>query len=210
MRWSIESSIFSQMTLSSNEQDWQQSLAIGQQAVQEVVKFLHTDLVKQRWFDTRLVQSVEDDPRYQPLGIDLLWVVPERSFLRCMTVEVKGDRYANTGNFFFETVSNIRRTTTGGFVITKAEWLFYYFLTSGKLYCLPMAVVKPWFIENKTRFKERVASSRRESSTWQTAGRLVPITTVLREVSAVKAFCKKQENWEILAVEPAGFGNGQD
>src|SRR5436190_613042 len=105
------------MTLANNEQEWTQSLAIGKQAVQEVVKFLHTDVVKQHWFDTRLVHSVEDDPRYQPLGIDLLWVVPERSFLRCMTIEVKGDRYASTGNFFFETVSDVRRTTTGGFVI---------------------------------------------------------------------------------------------
>lgn len=197
-----------------NEQDWHQSLSVGKQAVQAVVEFLKSDEARRNWFDTRLVHSVEDDERYQPLGIDLLWVVPEQSFLRCMTVEVKGDRYANTGNFFFETVSDIQRITTGGFVITKAEWLFYYFLPSSKLYCLPMAVVKPWFIENKTRFKERIASSRRESSTWQTAGRLVPIATVLREVSAVKAFCRKQEKWEILTVDPigeqVGFANRRD
>jgi len=187
-----------------NEQDWQQSLSIGKQAVQEVVKFLHTPSVKQHWFDTRLVHSVEDDVRYQPLGIDLLWVVPERSFLRCITIEVKGDRYASTGNFFFETVSDINRTTTGAFVITKAEWLFYYFLTTGALYCLPMEFVKPWFIENKARFKAKVASSRREASTWQTAGRLVPIATVLHEVKAVKAFRKVNESWEALATATTG------
>lgn len=189
------------MTL-KNQQEWSESLSIGKQAVQEVIKFLHTDLVKHQWFDTRLVHSVEDDPRYQPLGIDLLWVVPERSFLRCMTIEVKGDRYATTGNFFFETVSNIDRTTTGAFVITKAEWLFYYFLNTGMLYCLPMEVVKPWFIEHLARFKERVASSRRDASTWRTAGRLVPIATVLREVSAVRVFRKTAEGWA-FAHQPA-------
>lgn len=202
MRWSIALSTFDNKHPITNEQDWQQSLSIGKQAVQEVVTFLHTDLVKRQWFDTRLVHSVEDDPRYQPLGIDLLWVVPERSFLRCMTIEVKGDRYATTGNFFFETVSNIDRTTTGAFVITKAEWLFYYFLNAGILYCLPMEVVKPWFIENLAHFKERVASSRRDASTWRTAGRLVPITTVLRAVSAVKAFRKTPEGW-VFVNQPA-------
>lgn len=189
------------MSIKNNEQEWTQSLSIGKQAAQEVVKFLHADVVKRHWFDTRLVHSVEDDPRYQPLGIDLLWVVPERSCLRCITIEVKGDRYATTGNFFFETVSDIRRTTTGAFVITQAEWLFYYFLTTGTLYCLPMEVVKPWFVENMTRFKERVASSRRETSTWRTAGRLVPIATVLHEVNVVKAFRKKNESWELVTTK---------
>ncbi|CAN5481040.1 hypothetical protein BH10CHL1_BH10CHL1_41490 [soil metagenome] len=193
----------------NNEQDWHQSLSVGKQAVEEVVKFLNSDEVRRNWFDTRLVHSVEDDGRYQPLGIDLLWVVPERSFLRCMTVEVKGDRYANTGNFFFETVSDIQRTTTGGFVITKAEWLFYYFLTSNTLYCLPMEIVKPWFVENMARFKERVASSRRDANTWHTAGRLVPIALLLHELRAVKAFRKEKENWEILAIEPIRFVRGQ-
>jgi len=176
------------MPPSPREQNWHESLAIGQIAVQEVVKFLHSDWVKQQWLPTQLVHSVEDDPRYQPMGIDLLWVVWERSFLRCMTVEVKGDRNDRTGNFFFETVSNIDRTTTGGFVITKAEWLFYCFVGPGKLYCLPMAEVKPWFLQNQQRFPERLAASKRDESRWRTAGRLVPIDILLREVPSVKGF----------------------
>jgi hypothetical protein len=178
-------------------QEWNQSLAVGQQAVSAVTAFLQSPVVKTTWFATQLVHSVEDDPRYQPLGIDLLWVVPERSFLRSMTVEVKGDRYEKTGNFFFETVSDLQRSTTGGFVITRAEWLFYYFINSGKLYCLPMEVVKPWFVANLGRFRERIAQSQRDQNQWRTAGRLVPIVTALREVSAIKAFQQTNGVWDV-------------
>ena len=185
------------MTPTNRVQEWNQSLAIGQQAVQAVMAFLQSPVVKNTWFATQIVHSVEDDPRYQPLGIDLLWVVPERSFLRSMTVEVKGDRYDQTGNFFFETVSNIQYSTGGGFVITRAEWLFYYFINSGKLYCLPMEFVKPWFVENMSRFRERIAQSQRDGSHWRTAGRLVPIVTALREVPAIKAFQRQDGEWRV-------------
>ena len=182
-------------------QEWNQSLAVGLQAVSAVTAFLQSPVVKTTWFATQLVHSVEDDPRYQPLGIDLLWVVPERSFLRSMTVEVKGDRYEKTGNFFFETVSDLQRSTTGGFVITRAEWLFYYFINSGKLYCLPMEVVKPWFVANLGRFRERIAQSQRDQNQWRTAGRLVPIVTALREVPAIKAFQQMNGVWGVLGDE---------
>ncbi|MBX3010087.1 MAG: hypothetical protein KF832_01225 [Caldilineaceae bacterium] len=183
------------MTNPPRVQEWNQSLAVGRQAVAAVTDFLQSPIVKTTWFATQLVHSVEDDARYQPLGIDLLWVVPERSFLRSMTVEVKGDRYDKTGNFFWETVSDLQRSTTGGFVITRAEWLFYYFINSGKLYCLPMAAVKPWFVENVGRFRERIAQSQRDQSHWRTAGRLVPITTALAEVPSIKTFQQQQGMW---------------
>ncbi len=176
-------------------QQWHQSLAVGQQAVQAVTDFLQSPVAKSTWVATQLVHSVEDDPRYQPLGIDLLWVVPEQSYLRSMTVEVKGDRYEKTGNFFFETVSDVGRSTGGGFVITRAEWLFYYFLNSGALYCLPMRVVKPWFVEHMGRFRERIAQSQRDQSHWRTAGRLVPIATALAEVPAIKVFHCRDNVW---------------
>jgi hypothetical protein len=187
------------MTSPNRVQEWNQSLAVGQQAVQAVTAFLQSPVVRSDWFATQLVHSVEDDPRYQPLGIDLLWVVPERSFLRSMTVEVKGDRYDQTGNFFFETVSNLQYSTTGGFVITRAEWLFYYFINSGKLYCLPMEFVKPWFVENMGRFRERIAQSQRDGSYWRTAGRLVPIAIALREVPAIKAFQQQSGQWQMMS-----------
>jgi hypothetical protein len=177
-------------------QEWNQSLAVGQQAVEAVTTFLQSPVVKTSWFATQLVHSVEDDSRYQPLGIDLLWVVPERSFLRSITVEVKGDRYDKTGNFFFETVSDLQRSTSGGFVITRAEWLFYYFINSRKLYCLPMEFVKPWFVANLGRFRERIAQSQRDQSHWRTAGRLVPVATLLHEVAEVRTFQQQNGLWQ--------------
>lgn len=184
------------MTTPNRVQEWHQSLAVGQQAVEAVTSFLQSPIVQTTWFATQLVHSVEDDPRYQPLGIDLLWVVPERSFLRSMTVEVKGDRYEKTGNFFFETVSDVGRSTTGGFVITRAEWLFYYFVNSGTLYCLPMEFVKPWFVANMERFRQRIAQSQRDQNHWRTAGRLVPILIARQAVPAIKVFQYKEGIWQ--------------
>lgn len=189
------------MAESDRTQQWQQSLAVGQQTVQVVTDFLHSPVVKATWFATHLVHSVETDPRYQPLGIDLLWVVTERTFLRSITVEVKGDRYAKSGNFFFETVSDLGRSTVGGFVITRAEWLFYYFIQRGLLYCLPMEHVKPWFVDQVGRFRERVAQSQHGSSQWRTAGQLVPIATVLAEIPAIRIFQQQDGVWRTVQQE---------
>jgi hypothetical protein len=93
-------------------------------------------------------------------------------------------------------VSNESKGTPGCFLYTKAEWLFYYFLEIGKLYCLPMDKVRPWFIQNLARFKEQRTSTPTGSGEgYVTIGRLVPITAVLAEVEGVLQFQKDGEAW---------------
>ncbi len=72
--------------------------------------------------DTLDVRNVEDDPEFQRVDVDLVWTTHRRSY----TIEVKGDRWHETGNFFFETLSNKEKGTPGCFLYTQADFLFYY------------------------------------------------------------------------------------
>ena len=182
-------------------QNWKESLALGAQGVAEVSKFLESDLVKQTWFNTYLVHNVEQDQAYQNVDIDLLWVIPVGTFLRCHTIEVKSDRNRHTGNFFFETVSVEQRGKPGAFVITRAEWLFYYYILAAELYCFPMDKLKPWFLENEKSFLEKRAHSddHERRTSWTTVGRVVPIKHVLAKISGHKIFKKAAGHWEAVS-----------
>lgn len=160
----------------------------------EVAKTAASDIthfLRDYWKHTVTVHNVEDDPAYQQYDIDLLWTVEQNGRLHIIPVEIKGDRYHKTGNFFFETVSNESRNTPGCFLYTKAEWLFYYFVEVGLLYCLPMDKVRPWFAQHTGRFEERRTSTPvKNGESYVTIGRLVPIQTVLEEVPGVQQFQK--------------------
>jgi hypothetical protein len=157
------------------------STGVARWAAVDITQFLEAT-----WPQTVTVHNVEDDPAYQAHDVDLLWTVVERSGrMRIIPIEVKGDRYHQTGNFFFETVSNESKGTPGCFLYTSAKWLFYYFVESGDLFCLPMSRVRPWFCHQLERFEERRTSTLVGDDAYVTVGRLVPIETVLQEISGV-------------------------
>ena len=169
------------MTRQLKEHDVQYTFQVAQQASADVTDFLLTSFPR-----TVAVHNVEADPAYQEYDIDLLWTVQTREgSLRVVLVEVKGDRYHRTGNFFFETVSNEGKQTQGCFLYTKADFLFYYFVEIGRLYVLPMEQVRPWFAANSHRFPERRTSTPAGISHYITVGRLVPIHTATAENSGI-------------------------
>ncbi|MGB5971072.1 MAG: hypothetical protein WBG70_22350, partial [Spirulinaceae cyanobacterium] len=96
---------------------------------------------------TLSVVNVEDDPLYQKVDVDLILNTKKGSY----KIEIKGDRYHKTGNFFFETHSNQEKETPGCFLYTEADWIFYYFVIPGTLYLLPMPTTRDWFVANITR-----------------------------------------------------------
>ena len=172
---------------------------VARTAAADVTHFLQT-----HWTQTVAVHNVEDDRAYQQYDIDLLWTVVTRSGrLRIIPIEIKGDRYHHTGNFFFETVSNEAKGTPGCFLYTKAYWLFYYFVEIGALYCLPMDKVRPWFVANISRFEEKRTSTPVGGDSYVTVGRLVPIKTVLAEIQGVMQFQKEGLTWLEIPVEQA-------
>ncbi len=171
---------------------------IARQAAADVTHFLENYWQKY----TVAVHNVEDDKAFQAHDVDLLWtIVDGNGRLRTIAIEIKGDRYHHTGNFFFETISNTGKGTPGCFLYTKAHWLFYYFVEIGHLYCLPMMTVQPWFYENSDRFSEQATSTPAGDGRYVTVGRLVPIQTVLDEVPGILQYRREGENWKDISTE---------
>lgn len=172
------------MSRQLKEYDVQYTFQVAQQASEAVTEFLLTTFPQ-----TVAVHNVEAEPAYQEHDIDLLWTVQTREGgLRVFLVEVKGDRYHRTGNFFFETVSNEQKQTPGCFLYTKADYLFYYFVEIGRLYSLPLAQVRPWFMAHSDRFAERRTSTPAGISHYITIGRLVPIAVALAENAGIRQY----------------------
>src|SRR5215213_6439634 len=88
------------------------------------------------------IHDVQADPRFQGLGIDLLW---ERGST-IVGVEVKGDRQGRRGNYFFELVSNLERDTPGCFLYSGADLLIYVFLVEKEIHQLPLSATRDWFL----------------------------------------------------------------
>jgi hypothetical protein len=154
----------------------QEGVKVAERASTEIEAWLR------EWHDTVDVQNVEGDPEYQAKDIDLIWSTRVRDY----TIEIKADRWHETGNFFFETVSNKEKGTIGCFLYTDANFLFYYFTEPRKLYILPMTRARDWFLANLSRFAERETTTPIGAEHYTTVGRLVPIETVLKEVNGVK------------------------
>lgn len=132
--------------------------------------------------ETVSVHNVESEPAFRQIDVDLIWTTHNRSYF----VEIKGDRWHTTGNFFFETHSNLEKGTPGCFLYTQADWLFYYFVTPRTLYMLPLPATRDWFVANIDRFRERSTNTRVRDNYYTTLGRLVPISVVVQEVPGVK------------------------
>ena len=133
------------------------------------------------------ILNVEKDPVYRAKDIDLLWKRKQETKVVECSIEIKGDRYYHTGNYFFETFSNEGKGTPGCFLYTEANFIYYFFLQQRELHILPMPDTRIWFIENMYRFKERKTSTPVKAGEYYiTVGRLVPRAFVLAAVPQVK------------------------
>jgi hypothetical protein len=137
--------------------------------------------------ETTGLVNVENDPVYRKKDIDLLWSTKQEAKVSEYSIEIKGDRYYTTGNYFFETISNEEKGTSGCFLYTEADFIYYYFLEQRELHILPMPETRKWFIENMNRFKERKTSTLIKAANYYiTVGRIVPRAIVREEVPCVK------------------------
>ena len=127
--------------------------------------------------ETLNVINVENDKEYQKRDIDLIWTYTEGS----KTVEIKVDNYASTGNYFFETISNVGKNTKGCFMYSEADLLFYYFLKIRELHVMPLKQVREWFIKNQGRFRTVRTSTAVNGNKYYTEGALVKRATVEQE-----------------------------
>lgn len=123
-----------------------------------------------------LVHDVQADPRFQHRGVDLLWDRPGEGVLG---VEVKGDRNAHRGNYFFELVSNLEKDTPGCFLYSEADLMVYAFLATQEVHVLPLPKVRAWFLAEAARYPLRHTRTRTGKVLYTTVGALVPVKDVL-------------------------------
>jgi hypothetical protein len=160
----------------------QAASAVALQATKDLEAYLHKKP------ETIEVLNVEDDATCRTQDIDLIWTVrrPDGS-QTVTTIEIKGDRYYHTGNYFLETISNEAKNTPGCFLYTAADYVFYYFVEEKELHVLPMPATRIWFQQHQHLFPEKKTSTPVGNGEYYvTVGRLVPRYRVIREVPGVK------------------------
>jgi len=144
------------------------------------------------------VENVEENPEYQKIDIDLIWVYKKEGVNISVTIEVKSDNYTS-GNFWLETISNKSLGTLGCFIKSKAKYVFYYFPKWDCVYVIPLKAAIPWFKNNLNRFIESETSTKDQQGNYQhtTIGRLVPIDVMMvevKEIKLIKDISKKVNN----------------
>lgn len=116
------------------------------------------------------VVNVEEIPAYQKRDIDLVVHVAHGENVEMYTVEIKVDQYFDkTKNYFFETISNDVYNTTGCFLKSEADFLFYYF-PNRELHIFALGPAKEWFLKHRDEFEERSV----QNQGYKSKGSLVP------------------------------------
>jgi hypothetical protein len=129
------------------------------------------------------VHDVQEDPRFQHRGVDLLWELPSG---QVRGVEVKGDRQPRRRNYFFELVSNVERDTPGCFLYSGADLLTYVFLAQAELHVLPLRAVREWFLPRARLYPLKRAFTQTGALRYTTVGAVVPVREVLEAVAEAR------------------------
>jgi hypothetical protein len=160
--------------------DFAEVNALARQATTEIERWLRNHP------ETLELSNVEADPVYQQQDVDLLWHTQRQP--QGYKLEVKVDRYYQTGNFFFETHSNLERNTPGCFLYSAADLLLYYFIPERQLFILPLPETRSWFLGRQAEFAIRDTRTPLQNGYYTTRGCLVPRSRVLRAVPAVSCY----------------------
>ena len=129
------------------------------------------------------IHDVQDDPRFQHRGVDLLWELPSGEV---RGIEVKGDRQPRRKRYFFELVSNLERDTPGCFLYSGADLMVYVFLVQGELHVLPLKAVREWFLPRAKGYELRHTFTQTGAIRYTTVGAVVPVKDVQEAVPGVK------------------------
>lgn len=133
-----------------------------------------TEFIKQNPKTIEII-NVEKDILFQKQDVDLIWKLLINNKPKRVKIEVKIDRYHQTGNYFFETISNSKKQTLGCFLYTCADYIFYYFLKIKELHILKTNLVRVWFLKNQNNFKTISTQTCKTGKVlYKTIGKLVP------------------------------------
>lgn len=162
-----------------NTYSFERSSEVGRDAVSDVVEFLSNSPKIEE------IKNVEHDKEYQKIDVDLVLKYKHKENV---LVEVKGDTYHKTGNFFFETISNKEKDSPGCFMYSEADWFFYYFITPQILYTLPLEETREWFKNNIDDFETKTLRTSVGDGYYESEGKLVPIFKVMENIEDAKKY----------------------
>jgi hypothetical protein len=126
------------------------------------------------------VHDVQNDPRFQHRGVDLLWDKPGE---KPVGIEVKGDRQGfRRKNYFFELVSNAERDTPGCFLYSEADVLAYVLLDARMVHLMDFKKVRQWFVPKAKEFPLKTTKTKTGAILYTTVGAIVPMKSVKKEI----------------------------
>jgi hypothetical protein len=122
------------------------------------------------------VHDVQNDPRFQHRGVDLLW---ERPGEKVLGVEVKGDRQGfRRKTYFFELISNAEKDSPGCFLYSVADLLVYVFVDVQHVHVLQLKQVRDWFVPRAKEYPLKTTKTRTGAALYTTVGAIVPFREV--------------------------------
>lgn len=122
------------------------------------------------------VHDVQNDPRFQHRGVDLLW---ERPGEKVLGIEVKGDRQGfRRKTYFFELISNAEKDSPGCFLYSVADLLVYVFVDVQQVHVLQLKQVRDWFVPRAKEYPLKTTRTRTGAVLYTTVGAIVPFRDV--------------------------------
>lgn len=122
--------------------NFNKSINIGEHGEQIIKSYLEANP------DVLDVIDVSKDKSYQDKDIDFIVKLKNGENI---SVELKTDTY-DTGNIFYEAISNQEYNVLGCMIKSKARCLFYYFIKTKELYIIDFKAYKKWVNKNNERF----------------------------------------------------------
>lgn len=152
--------------MSSTIHNFKKSINIGNYGEQIIKSYFETNS------NIVNVTDVSKDKKYQDKDIDF---IVELKNGENISIELKTDTY-DTGNIFYEAISNKEHNVLGCMIKSKAKCLFYYFIKTKELYVIDFKAYKKWVNENNERFaKKRIKNiNKRGNDITHSIGLLIP------------------------------------
>lgn len=148
------------------------------QSTQDITEYLR----REGW----VVKNVEQEKYFQTLDVDLIILkkLPPNQSPSAYMIEIKGDTYYNTNNYFVETISNMTTKTLGCFLITKSDYIFYYFPKEKELHIIPTKEAQQYVLAHQHEFKKRNPSTTDSKGKhwYYSEGLLIPRKTMQKQV----------------------------
>ena len=136
--------------------------------------------------------DVRDKSEYRDIDID--FILKNKKDKSEISIEIKTD-FTTYNNFFCELISCEERGTEGCWKKTQADYILYYFIKKGILYCLPrvqaveVACRDCWKVG---RAYDKVYTKNNETTTKTSVGARVPVSEMLKIIDFKNSFFKKE------------------